>query len=424
MGPPPSPPSELMEELVEEVLLRFPPDDPASLVRAALVCRLWRRLVSAAAFRRRFLEFHRRPTLLGILCDGQNEPFPDEDEYGMLPTACFVPTSSFRPARAAGHYGQRAIDARHGRVLLHHVPSESGSLRTPCRVDLSVWDPITDEQRVLPSLPVHMFRNPRSWNAAVLCAATASGGTGCDHLDCHRKPFMVVFMGIKNSRMFACIYASDKASAWSEVAITDLHCNYFEPAPGVLVGNTLHFLAYSGYAIANYDMATCAISVLHLPWEFRYPNIMLVTTEDGRLGLANMDGKYKLCLWSMEVDNNKDATFVPTSRVINLEKLVDNNKDATLVPSRVIDLEKLLPVNALKVSLYLSGFAEGARLIFVWTFDGLYSIDMMSKQVKKVSGCYALDVVPYLSFHTSELEATSTCDGPPTDQERASFPIA
>ncbi|KAL6647172.1 hypothetical protein ACP70R_014609 [Stipagrostis hirtigluma subsp. patula] len=41
MAPPPRPPSPpaLMEEIVEEVLLRFPPGDPASLVRAALVCK-------------------------------------------------------------------------------------------------------------------------------------------------------------------------------------------------------------------------------------------------------------------------------------------------------------------------------------------------------------------------------------------------
>ncbi|CAD6252174.1 unnamed protein product [Miscanthus lutarioriparius] len=33
------PPAALMDELVEEFLLRLPPDDPASLVNAALVCK-------------------------------------------------------------------------------------------------------------------------------------------------------------------------------------------------------------------------------------------------------------------------------------------------------------------------------------------------------------------------------------------------
>ena len=40
----------LMEELVEEVLLRFPPAEPASLVRAALVCKPWCRLISGRRF--------------------------------------------------------------------------------------------------------------------------------------------------------------------------------------------------------------------------------------------------------------------------------------------------------------------------------------------------------------------------------------
>jgi hypothetical protein len=53
------PPPELIEKLVEEVLLRFPLDDPTSLVRAALVCKLWCHLVSGTAFHRRFHEFHR-----------------------------------------------------------------------------------------------------------------------------------------------------------------------------------------------------------------------------------------------------------------------------------------------------------------------------------------------------------------------------
>ena len=56
-----------MEELIEEILLRFPPHDPALLVHAALVCKQWCRLVSGAGFRRRFREFHRTPPMLGFL---------------------------------------------------------------------------------------------------------------------------------------------------------------------------------------------------------------------------------------------------------------------------------------------------------------------------------------------------------------------
>ncbi|GJN24349.1 hypothetical protein PR202_gb12086 [Eleusine coracana subsp. coracana] len=55
-------PPPLLEELVEEILIRLPPDDPASLVRAALVYKPWRCLISESGFRRRF---HRNPPMLG-----------------------------------------------------------------------------------------------------------------------------------------------------------------------------------------------------------------------------------------------------------------------------------------------------------------------------------------------------------------------
>ncbi|TVU40486.1 hypothetical protein EJB05_13952, partial [Eragrostis curvula] len=60
------PPLTLMDELVEEILLRLPSDDPASLVRAALVCTRWCHFVSDTGFRRRFRMFHRTPPMLGI----------------------------------------------------------------------------------------------------------------------------------------------------------------------------------------------------------------------------------------------------------------------------------------------------------------------------------------------------------------------
>ncbi|KAL6647160.1 hypothetical protein ACP70R_014597 [Stipagrostis hirtigluma subsp. patula] len=50
MATPPWP--ELVDDLVEEVLLGCPPDDPARLVRAALVCKRWRCLVAGPGFRR------------------------------------------------------------------------------------------------------------------------------------------------------------------------------------------------------------------------------------------------------------------------------------------------------------------------------------------------------------------------------------
>ncbi|CAN6197194.1 unnamed protein product [Urochloa humidicola] len=101
----------LIDELVEEILLRLPPSEPGRLVRAALACKPWCRLISGARFRRQFREFHRAPPMLGFICNR----IDDGDDY----VARFVPTCSFRPPGPhADRRGWRAVDARHGHVLL------------------------------------------------------------------------------------------------------------------------------------------------------------------------------------------------------------------------------------------------------------------------------------------------------------------
>ncbi|KAK3126246.1 hypothetical protein QOZ80_7AG0553750 [Eleusine coracana subsp. coracana] len=164
----------LVESMVEEILLRFPPDDPASLVRAALVCKPWCRLVAGRGFRRRFREFHRTPPVLGLLCNSMDKGHFEEDVVRFVPAASFPPTQRVR-------LNYRAIDARHGRVLLRCMLWDCDDLLNG---EFVVRDPITHKERVLPSLP----RYPDRWSAAVLCAATASGT--CDHLDCSGGPFL------------------------------------------------------------------------------------------------------------------------------------------------------------------------------------------------------------------------------------------
>ncbi|CAN6180646.1 unnamed protein product [Urochloa humidicola] len=158
MVPPPRPPPALPEEIFEEILLRFPPDDPESLVRAALVSKPWCRIVAGPGFRRRFRQFHRTPPILGFLCnsgDGDSEDYAEE-------FARFVPTSSFRPARAKC-LNWCVVDARHGRVLKFDGPFHNA---------FAIWDPITDELVELPILQEPL--NNSIWIPAVLCA----GGVG------------------------------------------------------------------------------------------------------------------------------------------------------------------------------------------------------------------------------------------------------
>nr|CAB3451789.1 unnamed protein product [Digitaria exilis] len=193
-----------MDELVEEVLLRSPPDDPAHLVHAALVCRRWCRIVTGPGFRRRFRERHRSPPMLG----GFHRPFLNVPDSG---APCgFAPTASFRP-RNADLGGRYALDSRHGRVLVGVLPSVGGAPEAR----LAVWDPVTGEQLELPEPPLERDGPLLSWNAAVLCASSKDGA--CDHLDCSRGQFLVVVVVTTILSRFAYVYSSDDGE-WSQRA--------------------------------------------------------------------------------------------------------------------------------------------------------------------------------------------------------------
>ncbi|KAL6647181.1 hypothetical protein ACP70R_014618 [Stipagrostis hirtigluma subsp. patula] len=364
---PPSP--ALPEELVEEILLRLPPDDPASLVRASLVCKPWRRLLSERGFLRRYRALHRKAPMLGFIGNVR-------EVYGKWAyIARFVPTSSFRPPRA-DRRGWHVLDARHGRVLLYNVP---GWLISRDNV-LAVWDPITDQQLELPKLPVYPNLYTRGWNAAVLCAA----GAGCDHLDCHRGPFLVVFVATLLGRTFAHVYSSEDGT-WSETThapprqpIND----FLRMEPGALVGNTLYFLFYGSATILEFDLTTREMFSVSLPPKIHPGQIVFTAMEGGGLGITRVEGSI-LYQWSREESHDEDDRWTQ---------------------SKVIELKTLLPVDALESSIGVRGVPDGTNTILVCTWHRLFSVDLKSNQVTEIgvgNGFY--HIVSYMSFYTPAL---------------------
>ncbi|CAL5091998.1 unnamed protein product [Urochloa decumbens] len=350
MAPPPPPP--LMEELEEEVLLRMPPDDPASLLRAALVCRRWRRLVSGPFFRRRFRELHRTPPMLGLLCN----------IVGGDSTCCFVPTAADFCAPDLGHH--RALDARHGRVLLQC--RRGGSWNA-----LMVWDPITDEKMEVPSpflLQSYMF----SWTAAILCAACGR----CNHLDCHRGPFLVVFLGSDSGKAFVCTYSSD-AGTWSEPIATEQPEDIASMMPSVLLGNVLYFGFLNRKILLKYDLGSQKLSVSGIPAAYTlWWHIVL----DGGLGFAAIH-KSKLLIWRKD-GPEEDAGWTQ-NRVIELEKLLTSPNDAILPPFFVV------------------GCIDGTSVIFLRAGFAIFTVDLKTYKVKKVcEGKNIYSVMPYMNFCT------------------------
>ncbi|CAL5034652.1 unnamed protein product [Urochloa decumbens] len=375
--PPPPPPPDLMDELIEEFLLRLPPDDPASLARAALVCRRWRRIISSPCFRRRLRGLH-SPPMLGFL------------RYIAEATIVsrFVPTSSFRPPRA-DRRDMQAIDSRHGHVLLCSDRCPEG----PWENGFLVWDPVTDVDQEVPAPP--RCRKYWKWNATVLCAAARGGG--CSHIDCRGQPFLVFFLCASGGKTFACVYSSE-AGVWSEHAYDDERALRFTLWPAVLMDGALHVLSYqlfqqdAMYMIFKYDLATSGMSEIDVPDGLRVQEIVMpMSTEDGRLGLTFVEDS-RLYLWAREADSQGVGGWAV---------------------SRVIELELLLPADALSESPQVYGFAECAGVIFLWTVNGFYAIDLKSDQARKV-GEYndTVSLVPYESFCLPALGATSACEGP------------
>ncbi|KAF8713918.1 hypothetical protein HU200_027900 [Digitaria exilis] len=390
---------ELVDDAVEEVLIRCLPDDPARLHRAALVCKRWRRLVSSPAFRRRYTERHHRAFHhpLGFVCNfttAVSSSFSGDDNGGADDhTAHFVPSplSSFHlpaAAAAAGHRKMRALDARYGRVLLHDMDVDPISLD---KMRLVVWNPITGEHRDLPRLPLvayYSYYSPSCWNAAVLCAAAGDGG--CDHVSCHRGHFRVVVVGVnrRHNYAYSCVYSSEPSDTWPWRARTTcsmaLHpgCR-FDPNPSALVGDALYFVLQTNgdsSKILKYDLATERMSAVNLPppTGFHSPRIAVLTMDEGGLGLAIVGQSSKIYMWS-RVNGSDGGT-------------------EEWCQSGVIDLEKFLPANALVFdSPALVGFA-GVGVIFIGTKVGNFVVDLKSDQVRKLDeGTMFYSVFPFSS---------------------------
>lgn len=243
MAPPPP-------VLLDEIVLRLPPDDPGSLVRAALACNSWCRFISTPRFHRRFREFHRAAPMLGFLLDLRDKD--DNNSY----IARFVPIS---PSSCPPHADRRgfALDARHGRVLLHtaQAPQKADEL-VLLDYNFFVWNPITDQQTDLPVFSWH--RRCPAWKAVVLCA-----GATCDHLACHDEPFLVVFVGVFDEHVSVYVYSSETGK-WSEQT-THSHLGPLVPCvvpigPSLLAEGAFHL------AIERAAVGSSATTLLSASW--------------------------------------------------------------------------------------------------------------------------------------------------------------
>ncbi|TVU40926.1 hypothetical protein EJB05_14411 [Eragrostis curvula] len=354
-------PTELVDDVTAEILLRLPPDEPEHLFRASLVCKPWLRLLSDPAFLRRYRAFHGAPPLLGVLhrlqvLDGDPKP-------------CFTPTTAVPAFPHPGSDGRdtRALDCRHGRALIHMWEDEIASLL--------VWDPVTGNRHILPEPNIDWM----AYSATVFCAVA-----GCDHLDCHGGLFGVAFVGTDGDLdgIWASVYSS-QTGAWSEPTHLKNGAYYYvQPRRGILIGDEIYFTLSQSRAIVKYDWRKNCLSPCNPPPPETYKGwVTLMVMEDSSLGFAGIEDS-RLYLWRRKVNAEGAAEWVQ---------------------HRVIELESLVPMAGNGDIAYVVGFAEGVGIIFVKTSAGLFTIKLKTGHVRKVDepGVY-FSVLPYMSFYTPE----------------------
>ncbi|KAM3311695.1 hypothetical protein ACQJBY_031987 [Aegilops geniculata] len=370
------PPPPLIDDLIDEIFLRLPPDEPEHLFRAALVCKTWLRILCDPGFLRRYRTFHGTPPLLGLLHRLQ--------VLEGRPARRFVSTTLVPdfPHPGSGDPWERALDCRHGRVLIY--------MRTGDNAAYLVWDPVTGERHGVPSPDIDWLIE----SAVVLCAAD-----GCDHLDCHGGSFRVVFAATHDYKDTICasVYSSE-TGVWSVPVCLDKSCEvfaqhmregladrpfytpYLQPRRGTLLGDAVYFTVRWGNPIVKYDLGKNCLSMIDPPAEDVY-YVSLMVMENSSLGFACTRDS-SLHMWSRKVDTEEAADWVQY---------------------RVIELEKKIPVANPDDKLIVVGFAEGVGVIFITTCVGLFMINLRSGLVRKVgeAGVY-FSVLPYMSFYTPD----------------------
>lgn len=402
MAPPPQP---LPNDLIPDILLRLPPDDPAGLVRASAVCKAWRSIMADPAFHGQYRAMHPTAPVLGFLHRPRDKLLPR-----------FVSTTSFCPA-AADLRQCHPLDCRHGRAVFYDYGSLGGYV---------VWDPVTGELHKLPQEPSGEFLP----SVAVVCAA----GGGCDHRGCSGGPFIVAFVGLEHISEFdddgddddegdddgpfvdahACFYASDTGEiAWDMDIHVHLGQGRFDLAdgPAALVGDSLYFLCRPrGILQYRYGLLQRLGGIMGM--------ISAGLREGDILSMTKLPN-----LEHLSISKNTDVVLMEEGGGLGLAYLCPETRtmfyllareetegtvgDNGWVQRRVIDLKTLLPVgNDPKWKPCLRGVSQEANVIFVSTDDGIFSIDLGSSlQVRKVCemGIVHRWMHPFVSFYTESL---------------------
>ncbi|KAE8802179.1 hypothetical protein D1007_22046 [Hordeum vulgare] len=396
--PEPAPPLE-NDDLLYEILLLLPPQ-PSSLIRASVVCKRWRRLVSDPGFLRRFRAHHRKPPLLGLLSSDGADIYPF---IPRLNRPDRIPAARFSLPQRCRREILQLVECRHGLALFLNQR----------RPEAIVWNPISGHHRRVAFPPQFGDAAEKDiLSVAVLCAA-GDDDNGHVHGDCNLNSFRLALVPrCKHSCIpsLACLYES-KSGEWGNViSTTPTNRTLVWRKPSVLVGNALCWFIRGKLegGILGFDFEMQKLVVIDKPGDPRLAHcssscLQIIRTEEGNLGLLIYTG-FGLRLWEHKVSYDDVATWV-------LQKTIDL-------------LERLLPVQ-LQWSCIL-GYDEDHTVIYLWApnADDSFTIQLDSIQF---GDCFQTNFdatlsqkrkivyttsVPYRSFYTADWAIGGRDDGP------------
>ena len=195
----------------------------------------------------------------------------------------------------------------------------------------------------------------------------------------------------------ACVFVSSTPDMGDWSKLDELHSQEWEEqCPGldlgaeaficsmqaVLVNDALHYkLGYKNdndrVGILKYSLTSNSLSLIDVP--FAAHADILMAMKDGSLGLAHVDSRLTLYVWSRQIDSNGVASWTH---------------------GRVVDLKNLIPIKNPERRPRPIGSVEGRDIIFVNTDLGVYEIDLKTLECKeRMKGENFRALIPYMSFY-------------------------
>jgi hypothetical protein len=399
---------DLTDDIIRDILLRIPSDDVASLLRASVVCRRWRRIIAHPDFRRLHGELHRSPVLGFIHAVSHVEPYHSR----------FVPIDSDyrRPARRELPRWL-VLDCRRGRALFVTQANDPRSRKRGI-LDFVVWDPLTNQHRLLPRPESPPLSCRRNFNAAVLCATDVELEGG-DHLDCHWGNFHVAFVWSlpydpsgRGDISFATMYSSETGTWSAQVSFRSDAFLDLRPCPSALAGAALYFRGATRRHAFEYKLGVQhqqkPLSVIEEPAPdvFNHQAIFLMSPQGGRLGFAGVEhGPQGGGMGFAGVEHGPDLFLCVCWREINPNGVAQWARGETIVLENL--LLNVVPIQdpqpwILLPDAVVVGFAEGTDVIFVavrlHVHYHIYMVELTSGSASRVLENSVSFVFPVTTF--------------------------